>query len=228
MNLLRIQKNIDGERFVGMPRIMGDFRRVARTCASVRELFGEPKSQQIGKAVFGVHVGAIPSLEELLRPLLLLETSIPLLGCLSEELIRDLVESAKKIPHQENCCNLEEQSNNHLHNFVCNHTATANRSLCDVWNNYSSKLSVSLALRLLSPRQVYHYVRQQQDKVKKAEDLNWMPRPWDKQDELAPEQGEYSHTAGGQRRHPGNVGEDTMAAGHDLVRRGLRTKNKQG
>ena len=158
-----------------------------------------------------------------------LETSIPLLGCLSEELIRDLVESAKKIPHQENCCYLEEQSNNHLHNFVCNHAATANRSLCNVWNNYSSELSVSLALRLLSPRQVYHYVRQQQDKVEKVEDLNWMPRPWDKQDELAPEQGGYSHTAGGQRRHPmGNVGEDTMAAGHDLVRRGLRTKNMQG
>jgi deoxyribodipyrimidine photo-lyase len=164
--------NIDGERFVGMPRIMGDFRRVARTYASVRELFGEPKSQLIGKAVFGVHVGAIPSLEELSRPLL--ETSIPLLGCLSDEQIRDLVEFAKKIPQQEDCCNLEEQSNIHLHNFVCNHAATANRSLCDVSNNQSSKLSVSLAMGLLSPRQVYHYVRQQQDKVEKAEDLNWI------------------------------------------------------
>ena len=130
------------------------------------------KSQQIGEAGFGVHVGAIPSLEELSRPLL--EMSAPLLGCLSKELARDLVEYAKKIPQLKDFCNLEDQANNHLHNFVCNHATTANRSLCDVSNNHSSKLSVSLALGLLSPRQVYHYVRQQQDKVEKAEDLNWI------------------------------------------------------
>ena len=100
--------------------------------------------------------------------------SVPLLGCLSKELIRDLVESASRISQVEEYCNMEEQSNRHIRDFVRNHAATANRSLCDVSINHSSKLSVSLALGLLSPRQVYHCVRQQQDEVENAEALDWI------------------------------------------------------
>ena len=38
---------IDPGRFEGMPKIMGDFRRVARTAASVRQLYDYPNPQQI-------------------------------------------------------------------------------------------------------------------------------------------------------------------------------------
>jgi len=73
--------NVDGERFVGMPRVMGDFRRVARSYASVRALFVDPTPQSIGKIISGMDVGDIPSLDELMHPLL--ETTTPLLGCIT-------------------------------------------------------------------------------------------------------------------------------------------------
>lgn len=96
---------VDGERFAGMPQIMGDFRRVARTYAPVRELFGEFNPQWIGTAVPGMAAGDVPTLEELMRPLL--ETTTPLLGCISEELIRDLVKFACNVQQTEvDGCNL--------------------------------------------------------------------------------------------------------------------------
>lgn len=87
--------NVDAERFVGMPRVMGDFRRVARTYAPiVRKLFVDPMPQSLGTVIPDMDVGNIPSLDELMHPLL--ETTTPLLGCVSQEMIRQLVESARQ------------------------------------------------------------------------------------------------------------------------------------
>ena len=87
--------NVDAERFVGMPRVMGDFRRVARTYAPiVRTLFVDPMPHSLGMVIPGMDVGNIPSLDELMHPLL--ETTTPLLGCVSQEMIRQLVESARQ------------------------------------------------------------------------------------------------------------------------------------
>ena len=52
---------------------------------------------------------------------------------------------------------IEEQSHQHIQNFIQHHAATADRALCDVSNNDSSMLSMPLALGILSPQQVYHY-----------------------------------------------------------------------
>ena len=72
-------------RFVGMPTIMGDFRRVARASASI----------------------SLPS-----------------------ELIQKLVQSANEIPQNHN---VEEQSIQHLHNFVQNHAASAKIEVCVIF-----------------------------------------------------------------------------------------------
>ena len=164
--------NVDGERFVGMPRVMGDFRRVARSYASVRALFVDPTPQSIGKIIAGMDVGYIPSLDELMHPLL--ETTTPLLGCISQEMIQNLVESARQLHHQyEFDYNLEDVSITNLRNFIRNHASTVNRSLCDVSNDQSSKLSVSLSLGILSPRQVYHCVKNH-EMNDQLENINWI------------------------------------------------------
>lgn len=169
--------NISQSRFVGMAAIMGDFRRVARTSSSIRDLFEEPNPQHIAKDFSGMDMGDIPSLEELSQHLL--DTDVPLLGCLPKDLIQKLVQSASGI-QRDHSINAEEQSIQHLHNFVQYHAPSANRSLCDVSDNDSSKLSTPLALGTLSPQQVYHCIKQQQIKLEinssdtNAEDLNWL------------------------------------------------------
>ena len=163
--------NVLPSRFDGMPLIMGDFRRVARTSVP-RQLFCYPASECIAKDFTGVDSGDIPSLDELTKPLL--ESTMPLLSCLPKHLIVTLMQSANAIP--QNNRNLEEQSMQHLRDFVESHAATADRSLCDVSNHNSSKLSLPLALGTLSPRQVYHCVRDEQLRLSQEEagDINWL------------------------------------------------------
>ena len=158
-------------RFHGMPSIMGDFRRVART-AVPRNVFCYPASECIAKDFAHVDAGNIPSLDELTKPLL--ESNTPLLSCLPKSLVVTLIQSANAIPH--NTQNLEEQSMKHLEDFVTKHAATAERSLCDVSNHNSSKLSLPLALGVLSPRQVYHCVRDEQRRLEQegTQDINWL------------------------------------------------------
>lgn len=164
--------NVDRERFASMPKVMGDFRRVARAYAPVRALFCDPKPKSIGMIISGMNVGDIPSLDELMQPLL--ESTTPLLGCITYEMIGNLVESARQLRHQyEFNHNLEDMAIANLHYFIRNHATTANRSLCDVSNNQSSKLSVSLALGMLSPRQVYHCVKDH-EKKDGVKNINWI------------------------------------------------------
>lgn len=161
---------IDPGRFEGMPKIMGDFRRVARTAASVRQLYDYPNPEQIA-STRNLDTGKVPSLEELMKSLL--DSDVPILGCISKEVILKLVESAKEIPHNNH--NIEEQSMLHLKDFVENHAATADRSLCDVSNNNSSMLSLPLALGTLSARQVYHCVKEEQRKLETGpDDRSWL------------------------------------------------------
>ena len=180
INISSTVTNISSSRFLGMPTIMGDFRRVARTSCSIRDMFEIPNHQNISKDCSGMDMGDIPSLEELTQNLL--DTDDPILGCIPKELIQNLVQSARDVPRAYNI-NMEEQSIQHLQNFVQHHAASANRSLCDVSENDSSKLSTYLAVGTLSPQQVYHSVKQQQIKLAdnysntngtKPEDINWL------------------------------------------------------
>ncbi|KAL7532716.1 hypothetical protein ACHAXR_004810 [Thalassiosira sp. AJA248-18] len=167
--------NISTSRFVGMAAIMGDFRRVAQTSAPIRDLFEGPNPRHIAQDFLDLDMmGDIPSLEELSQPLL--DTTLLLLGCLPKELIQKLVQSAIEMPRNHGI-NAEKQSIQHLHHFVENHAASANRSLCDVSNNNSSKLSTRLALGTLSPQQVYHCVKRQVENdlfTADPADINWL------------------------------------------------------
>jgi deoxyribodipyrimidine photo-lyase len=167
--------NVTPSRFEGMPVIMGDFRRAARTTAKPRELFLYPDSDCLAAEFENIDLGEVPSLDELTRPLL--ESSEPVLGCIPNDLIKKLVESANAMPR---CEDMEEQSAlRHVKDFVKNHAANADRSLCDVSDHNSSKLSQPLALGTLSPRQVYHCVREEQSRLEQighntATDINWL------------------------------------------------------
>lgn len=166
---------IDPTRFEGMPTIMGDFRRVARTVAPVRELYDHPSPDIMAQDFTHLNTGVVPSLEELTKPLL--ESDVPILGCIPKEVVMKLVENANGIPRNND--NIEQQSLLHLRDFVRKHAATADRSLCDVSNNNSSMLSLPLALGTLSPRQVYHCVKEEKneleiEKENSASDINWL------------------------------------------------------
>ena len=106
-------------------------------------MFDIPNHQYIAKDYSEMDTGDIPSLEELTQNLL--DTDTPILGCIPKELIQKLVQSARGVPRDYNI-NMEEQSIQHLQNFVQHQAASANRSLCDVSNNDSSKLSTYLAV----------------------------------------------------------------------------------
>ena len=152
--------NISPSRFVGMPTIMGDFRRVSRTVSPVREIAERVSSNHLARDILGINPGKIPSLEELTEPLALAESK-SILG-LPKELIQKVIKSAKDqyAKQQQLLCNhdMEEHAMHHLETFVQNHASCANRSAADVSNNNSSQLSIYLALGILSPRQIYHHV----------------------------------------------------------------------
>lgn len=167
--------DISPTRFEGMPTIIGDFRRVARSFAPVRELFENPNAQNVAKDFNRVVIGEVPLLEELTKPLL--ESTTPMLGFLPNKLIVPLIKASNSIPH--NNGKIEEQCIRHLKDFVSNHATTADRALCDVGNNNSSKLSLPFALGTLSPRQVYHCVNDEKRKLEEAQscslsDINWL------------------------------------------------------
>ena len=69
--------NVLPSRFKGMPAIMGDFRREARTAAPIRDLFDYPNTQTIVTDFIDVDVGRMPTLAELTA--LLLEQTTPIL-----------------------------------------------------------------------------------------------------------------------------------------------------
>jgi len=164
--------NIPPCRFVGMPQIMGDFRRVARN-AVIQDLYNAPNPLHIG-SVFpdDMDSGIIPTLQSLTQPLL--ESTHQILGCLPKELIQQLVQSATDHQADYSGIDIEEQSHQQIQNFIQHHAATADRALCDVSDNDSSMLSMPLALGILSPQQVYHYDKQHQEKMASPDDINWL------------------------------------------------------
>ncbi|KAL7553632.1 hypothetical protein ACHAWF_016937 [Thalassiosira exigua] len=176
--------HISPSRFIGMPAIMGDFRRAARPhagnvdphserdetfrIAPVRALYSKPNPIHIAQDFPDLDMQDIPSLEELTQPLL--DTNIPLLGCIPMKLIHKLIRSSSDM--QKKNLNVEEHCMQHIQKFVKDNAASAKRSLCDVSNSDSSKLSTPLALGVLSPQQVYRCVKEHQSQ--QPETLDWL------------------------------------------------------
>jgi len=147
--------NVSPQRWKGMPRVMGDFRRAARTFAQVRPTTPAPSTLSTPVLQPNLDVGDIPTLPDLMESLLS-SCDRPIMG-MKHETIDFVVKAA-----QERCNDAtathggERCALNRLHHFVNGgHAATADRSLADVSDDNSSRLSVHLALGTISPRTIY-------------------------------------------------------------------------
>lgn len=147
--------NVAPNRWKGLPKVMGDFRKAARTGAQVRPTIPAPSRLHSSPLSPGFDFGDIPMFERLTMPLLS-KCDRPILG-MNQETIRFIVKAA-----MDRCSNDsatrggESWALKRLCHFVNGgYAATANRNLADVSNDNSSRLSVHLALGTISPRTIY-------------------------------------------------------------------------
>eukprot|EP00957_Ditylum_brightwellii_P111498 8504500-Ditylum_brightwellii.AAC.1 len=84
--------DVSAERLVGIPRIMGDYRRAVRTHTSVRSCLPTPEQLIQPPSIEHVEVGNIPTLEELTR-YRLDDTRRPIMG-MSKDTIENVVNAA--------------------------------------------------------------------------------------------------------------------------------------
>jgi deoxyribodipyrimidine photo-lyase len=163
--------DVSPDRFRGLNRIMGDFRKAARSCTHVRRLLNSPESL-ILPADFDVHeikAGSIPTLEELTKPLLdLLEKQQTILG-IDAETIRFVIQAAIDNRDKKDSLRHGEQAAlSRLDSFIgSGDAAKADRSKADVSDNDSSRLSTAFSTGSLSPRLVYW-------RASGEEGCNWM------------------------------------------------------
>ena len=151
--------NVAPKRWKGLPKIMGDFRRAVRTGAQVRPTIPSPSRLHSPPLPPDFDIGDIPTLEILTNPLLS-TCDRPILG-MSQETIRFVVRAAMDRRSNDSATRGGESwALKRLHHFVNEgYAATANRSLADVSEDNSSKLSVHLALGTISPRTIYEAAR---------------------------------------------------------------------
>jgi len=160
--------DVSANRFKGMSKIMGDFRKAARNSANVRKPLPAPSRLETPDILMnnGIAFGTIPSLENLIEPFMKQETK-SILG-LDPKIIEFVIQSAIDIRDANlNICKGETEALKRLDFFIKNkHAAVADRSKADVSNNDSSRLSVHFALGTLSPRTVYWKANEAYDECK--------------------------------------------------------------
>jgi len=140
--------NVSTKRLTGLPRIMGDFRRAARTAASVRPCLDAPTAETL-LSINGLDPGELPTLQELTAAY----KKRSLFG-LPSTVISNIVDCAQDRMDSD-CTGGETFAIEQLYDFVQHHAATANRSLADVSNHQSAHTSTALATGALSARQIY-------------------------------------------------------------------------
>jgi deoxyribodipyrimidine photo-lyase len=158
--------DVSSDRFTGMCRIMGDFRRAVSSHASVRPVIQPPEKlvKPKGYDLLNIDPGRIPTLEDLFHSIMgqnLANSNISIMG-MDDETIQIVLKSAIE---QRNARNKTMVSGGHfgesaalqrLETFVGQgYAKVANRSLADVSNHNSSRFSTYFALGSLSPRTVY-------------------------------------------------------------------------
>ena len=148
--------DVSTERFNGMCRIMGDFRKAARAAATVRKPLPAPTElTRPNNMKNSFDIGTIPTLEELTSPLLKAETTI--LG-MDKNIIEFIIQCAIKRRNENKraCLMGESAALDRIESFISKgYATTADRSKADVSENDSSRLSIHFALGTLSPRTVY-------------------------------------------------------------------------
>lgn len=163
--------DVSPERFKGICRIMGDFRKASRSASVVRlpiegpDLLMKPDLSSLRE-----QEGSIPTLEDLIKPLSAAAVKNNILG-LNRDTIAFVVESAianrnNKIAEGHKPFG-ERTAAQRLNDFIdLGYAATADRSKADVSNNNSSRFSSHLALGTLSPRLIYWKVHEAGDEAR--------------------------------------------------------------
>mmetsp|Transcript_19764 Transcript_19764/g.44874 ORF Transcript_19764/g.44874 Transcript_19764/m.44874 type:complete len:590 (-) Transcript_19764:131-1900(-) len=168
--------DVSCDRFEGMCRIMGDFRRAARSAATVRKLVDAPASL-IKPHVFSTSFlreqeGPIPSLQDLMRPLMDAASKNEIFG-LDQKSVELIIKSAV-VKTEETKYNSKETfgekaAQERLNFFIGEgHAINADRSKADVSENNSSRLSVHLSLGTISPRLIYW------NSLEAKDECNWL------------------------------------------------------
>ena len=140
-------------RFKGICKIMGDFRKAAKTAAKVRKPLPVPTELTQPSHMNNFDIGSIPTLEDLTAPLS--EAKKPILG-MDQSTIEYVIQSAIKKRNENKQSFGECAALTKIEAFLSQgHAATADRSKADVSENNSSRLSTYFALGTLSPRAVY-------------------------------------------------------------------------
>lgn len=150
------KSNVLSSSFADAPRIMGNFRTACRHFASVRPCWKTPTTCiRSPPPTVAVEPGEIPTLAQLLQPMLQLEDGA-ILG-LSQQQMQHICNAALTQHETDQSCQRgsEPWALERLDYFLMHHAASADRSRADVEVNHSSKLSLSLALGTISPRLIY-------------------------------------------------------------------------
>ena len=160
-------------RLSSMPRVMGDWRRAVRAKASPgAAMLTTPAALHPPASAREIEAGGLPSLADLMQPALAEPGHGRLLFGLPIDVIRTTVAHAEECAAAGFAAGVdgEESAQARLAHFVNGgFAAKADRSLADTAIEDSSKLSVALALGLLSPRQVYQVAAASSD-----EDTRWL------------------------------------------------------
>ncbi|KAL3939540.1 MAG: hypothetical protein SGBAC_005750 [Bacillariaceae sp.] len=185
--------DVSPERFKGMCRIMGDFRKAARSSAKVRQLYKEPRKIILPSTAVKIDSGKIPTLEDLMTPALKSTTTERTILGMDRSILAHAVNQIAKrrdvydvnIPEKDSIGKTgrdpvglssrpdrtEDAALQRLDDFISSgRAAVADRSRVDVVaNDHSSRFSVHLALGTLSPRAIYWKVQQQQQQQREQQ-----------------------------------------------------------
>ena len=177
-------------RWTGLPRIMGDFRRAARTYAQVRPCYPRPSQDTIqpfpmtvtsswddDSAVANIDPDDLPTLDELTEPY----RGVSLFGLpftVTDKIIQAAPAQSTDTILSERAPGGETAARCAWHNFLTQHSEVADRSLADTSNDQSAHVSASLATGVLSPRHIYWSVQEHQQQQQVEANGNRMETPF--------------------------------------------------
>ena len=151
------------DRWCGVPRIMGEFRRAARTAAPIRPCVPPPPATRIQQfpLVEDLEPGDIPTLHDVTKPY----HGHALLG-LDPSILDSILAAAATTTTTRSRPPIGELATRRAwQHFLQHHVATAERhraetTACPQQQQHSAQISTALALGVLSPRYVVETARQ--------------------------------------------------------------------
>lgn len=144
--------DVSPKRWNGMPRIMGEFRKVARKACRPRPCLPSPTRLSTPDNL--PPSGDIPNIKELYQPFLTSSKTQSIMGMTHETIVAIHTAAERRENHPHRSHGGESYALSHLMDFCQQYASTAARNLACVDNHQSSRISHFLALGCLSPRKV--------------------------------------------------------------------------